>query len=637
MKLLYRLDKQGMEQPVPAGHSFPEAYDIAVVGLGTAGALAAISAARRGHRVLGIERLNCMGGTGTAGTVQGYYFGSRGGLYEALDEEVAALGHHGFTKTGGVNGELKKAVLEKHASEAGVTVLYECSVIGVYMDGEKTVGLRWLGPDGLCEAGARVIIDCTGDAEVCVTAGGAFRMGRSSDGQCQPFSNVIKQVTGYGVHQFYTDSGYVDPTDGDSISQAIIDSALRTTHLKDRYEAKDRLIYVAPQLGIREGRFIDGEYNITLDDFLQDRLSDQPVFYAYSNLDNHSKDVALESESYQDWIVAASLWGLNVSVPVPLGALIPRQMDGMLVAGRCIALDHDMATLVRMKRDMQKCGEAAGIAASLAIELDVPLRGVPHAALSALLRSTGCLDERNHVGLRLPDPAKNDLGTDPRWLAEIPAIRLALASDRPGIAIWSAKRLGARINDELRQWLLSGESDEQLRRHSAIALALQEDRAAVPLLRQMVRERDSYVPRTSRKYNQVRGYAAIYLLGRLADAEIVPELLNILSDRDSFANVSTDVEFINSDEEYYFQFFTFSLTALFRIGDKHVETRQAIARAVGELVVQPDFALSVTLKPSKDQHYEMTGTILRLVESKLRQWGESELPAPGTAPVGRSG
>lgn len=619
MKLSYRLNRSVAVREVP-DVPFESTYDIIVLGLGTAGAIAAISAARRGHRVLGLERLNCMGGTGTAGTVQGYYFGSRGGEYEQLDDEVAEMGGQGYTRTGGVNGELKKYVLENHAIEAGVTIRYEANVIGMLLEGNRVVGVRWIGPEGICEAGASVFIDCTGDAEGCAMAGGAFRMGRQSDGMQQPFSNVIKRITGNGAHQFYTDSGYVDPTDGDSVSDALIDSALRSTHLKNRYEASERFIYVAPLLGIREGRFIDGEYNVVLPDFLEDRITDEPLFYAYSNLDNHSKDVALESEAYQDWIVAASLWGLNFSVPIPLGALLPRSLDGLLVAGRCIALDHDMATCVRMKRDMQKCGEAAAIAAALSLELGVPLRQVPYPALAALLRSTGCLDDRNRVGFRIPSANKNETHTEHNWLTDNSLIRQQLGGNKPGFAIWSAKRLGDRINGDLKQWL-NESGDDQLGRNCAIALALHGDRAALPLLRKMAKERDSYVPQTSRKYNQVRGYTAIYLLGKLADKEVVPDLLALMRDRASFSNVSTDAEFINSDEEYFFQYFSFSLTALFRIGDAHEDMRRPIADAVADILREADFSLSVTLKPSKDQHYAMTDTIRRLAASKLQHWG----------------
>src|SRR5690606_19348186 len=151
-------------------------YDVIVAGLGTAGSIAAIQAAEKGMRVLGLERLNAMGGTGTIGAVVGYYFGNKGGLFEEIDQEVQQLAKNGaYTKAGGVNADLKELVLEQRAAAAGVTFQYDSTVIGVYRDGSAVTGVRWVGPDGLQSASCKVLIDATGDAEVTAMAGAAYR------------------------------------------------------------------------------------------------------------------------------------------------------------------------------------------------------------------------------------------------------------------------------------------------------------------------------------------------------------------------------------------------------------------------------------------------------------------------------
>ena len=70
-------------------------YDLIVVGLGTAGSVAAITAARQGLRVLGLEQLPAMGGQGTLGYVMPYYFGGPGGLFEELDPGADGQGLRG--------------------------------------------------------------------------------------------------------------------------------------------------------------------------------------------------------------------------------------------------------------------------------------------------------------------------------------------------------------------------------------------------------------------------------------------------------------------------------------------------------------------------------------------------------------
>lgn len=598
-------------------------FDVIVVGLGTAGAIAAIAAAEQGLRVLGLERMTAMGGTGTVGAVIGYYFGNKGGLFEEIDQEVQRLGALAdYTKAAGVSAELKKWALERRVEAAGVTFRYDTTVIGVYMDGNKVEGVRWIGPHGIDSAKSSVVIDCTGEAEVSAMAGAAYRKGREIDGKMQPFSNALVYIENDVVRTFYTDSGYVNAADREGLSREVIQSACRWTHQPDRFTDKRKFVKFAPLLGIREGRFIAGEQDVTFADFISGKLYAEPIFYAYSNLDNHGKDIAFESELQQDWTVAAGLWGLNFSVPVPLGALIPKGLDGLLVAGRAMAVDHDMATCIRMKRDMQKCGEAAGLAASLAIKHGVPLRKVPYEELKSLLTATGCLQESNHVGFRYGIPSQDHHPSMSNWLSEAADIYDGLTSEKPGIAIWSARNLGDVIRPYLKQWVLQ-EDDPHLSRHSAFALALLGDQEAIPVLRAMVRERDSFFPKTSRKYNQARGYTSIYLLGKMRDEGIVDELLAILDSREDFSNLSTDAEFINHDDEYFFQYFTFSLAALFRIAERYPVHRAAVEKTLSPIVFDPSFSLQVTMKPSKDVYYDMADTIRTIVHDQLEAWRRS--------------
>ena len=61
-------------------------YDVVIAGLGTAGAITLIKCAKLGLSVFGIDRLSEMGGTGTAGGIGGYYYGSDGGYYKEINQ-----------------------------------------------------------------------------------------------------------------------------------------------------------------------------------------------------------------------------------------------------------------------------------------------------------------------------------------------------------------------------------------------------------------------------------------------------------------------------------------------------------------------------------------------------------------------
>ncbi|ANE45689.1 hypothetical protein SY83_04550 [Paenibacillus swuensis] len=601
MQLMEKRD--GRIIALPADGVFEKHYDVIVVGLGTAGSMAAIAAARKGLSVLGIERLNCMGGTGTVGGVVGYYYGNRGGIFEDIDSQVAAYQRQDdFAPFQGVHAEIKNWIMDTQAVKAGTEVSYESFVIGVYRDEHKVRGLCWVSPAGIHRTSASVVIDSTGNAEVCELAGCALDMGRELDGECQPFSNVqMKLYPNGAVGNFYTDSGYIHVADPDSVTQAIIDSNLLGTHLQETFTGEALLLKTAALLGIRESRRIVGEERVTFADVLEDRLTAEPVFFGFSNLDNHGKDMAFESENQQDWLVAASLFGPNMNVPVPMGALIPQGFDGLLAAGRCISLDHDIASAIRQKRDMEKSGEVAANIAYLAIRDHVHVKEVPYAKLKELLVETKCLKvgqtlefqeitpQEDHE--RKPIPAS-------KWLTDPQAIKEGLSGDKPGIAIWSAKRLGGSIIASLKEW--TDQHDEPLlRKNSALALGLMGESASLPVLREIVYSRDLYLPRTSRKYNQPHLFAAIYLLGRLKDLEIMPELMRFMRNETFMETLEADSsndEFIFDRTELYFQFFSFSMMAALRIADQYEEWRPQIDEVVTGRFSDPNFELIITLK-----------------------------------------
>lgn len=605
-------------------------FDVIVVGLGTAGAIAAIAAAKRGLRVLGIERLSAIGGTGTAGGVIQYYFGSTGGLFEEIDRKAQQWTGDLYTPATGISAESKQAVLEQKALQAGVVLHYETTVIEVIQTGRRVSGVTCFSPErGKYTRTCLVLIDCTGNADLCRMSGCKVVSGRQLDGRMQPFSNVLFTMERNQVRTLYMDNGYVDAIDPFDLSDQITASALSPTHLKTRYSGQNDYFRIAPLLGIRESCHIAGEAVVTLADILEDRVTAEPVFWAHSNLDNHGIDLAWESSLLQDWSVSAGLWGMKLKVPIPLGALIPEGREGLLVAGRCLAVDHDLASCVRMKRDMQKCGEAAAAAAYIAIRDRLSLRDVPYGELSALLRETGCLhNPRPESGE--PGPTGSRTGGQP-WMTSIPEIRDGLASDNPAVAIWSAKRLGAAIAEPLIGWL-ECDGEEHLRKHSAIALALLDRQEAAPVLREMARERDAFLPGGLSRFHHARGYAAVCLLGRLAHTAAVPELVQILRDLgpDQGGNSRAEGEeerqekrgkessMLETDEQ--FQYVSHATVALIRIADRHPASRPVVSQALRAFQARSGAELPMSLWGNSHFPLDMAAKLREVIEQAVLRW-----------------
>jgi hypothetical protein len=311
----------------------------------------------------------------------------------------------------------------------------------------------------------------------------------------------------------------------------------------------------------------------------------------------------------QDWTVVSGLWSLNLHVPIPLGALIPRGLDNALVAGRSLSVDHDIASCVRMKRDMHKCGEIAAAAAFLALQQGTAVRDVSAKRLLALLEETGCAGTAEQP--------------ESPWLTDEADIRAGLASDSPGIAIWSARRIGSAIADQLNAWCDQRDNDH-LRKHSAFALALLGQRSAIPVLREIVVSRDEFMPKTSHMYSQLRFHAAIYLLGKLGDTGIVPELMRIIADRSVREPEESWIanKFIVSADDYRFQSVSYALMALLRIGDGDLASREEIARFLRSTVLNGDFHVQFCLNstPEYKLPQQMGDRLQKLASKRLSLW-----------------
>ncbi|MBN1864913.1 MAG: FAD-dependent oxidoreductase [Victivallales bacterium] len=497
------------------GASFDSSCDLFVVGLGTSGAIAAVAAARMGMNVLGIDKLACMGGSATAGGVNGYYFGLPGGIFESVDSYTRELDKNMMAAARCFNHSSKLLTLERFVYKSGAKFAYDSVPLGVLMEGKHAVGLEWLSPEGVRRTSCNFIIDATGDGELAAMAGCRYRYGRESDGTAQPFSYTRNMFTGGFIGYANFDAGYVDIRDARSISEALIHGG--KLHLREKFDDENNLLVnPALMLGHREGRLIEGTETLSFKDYVCGKVASEPILYAYTNFDTHTQDWAFESDIFQEWLTVGSLWGQNVSIPVPVGVFIPAGVEGILTAGRCLSADHEMAQALRMERCMQKSGEVVGVLAALATKQGVSASEVKVADLKAELERTDCLNSCPH-----PPPQIGDL-----LIHDPDKIRESLASDAPGIAIWSCRNPGDELKAKLKEWMLSG--NDNLCRHAALAAGLSGDTASLEVLRKIISEKDPFVPSTGRSHNARRICAAVFLVGRLGDIEDIPSLASLL-------------------------------------------------------------------------------------------------------------
>jgi len=187
-------------------NDFHLSTQVAVVGGGTAGTVAAISAARTGAQVTLIESESWLGGCATGGLVNSYLTfhdseGKRviGGIAQEIVDKLSTLG----ATTGHVpetrgdcatvtlfDSNILKLVLLELCMQAGVNILYRTHCIGVKTDKGRISSLILSNKSGIGTLDARTIVDSTGDADV-VSMGG-YPYEKSSETDLQPITLMLR-------------------------------------------------------------------------------------------------------------------------------------------------------------------------------------------------------------------------------------------------------------------------------------------------------------------------------------------------------------------------------------------------------------------------------------------------------------
>ena len=332
------------------------------------------------------------------------------------------------------NPQLCALELERLLLDAGVRLLYGTSVCDVVKDGARIASVLVENKSGRSAITAGCVIDCTGDGDVAARAGAPFRIGRDADGAVQPMSLMFKlgemdyvqamdysagplkttdlffhmehaaQAAGLKDYAFNFDRPYILtlPTPHQGIAEMTHvrgKSALDARQLSDAELEGRELVHeamtfftsympqfrhaileqTAPTIGIRESRRILGEYELTLDDLLTGRRQPDGVCECAFNVDIHQPD-GLSQEGYEYRVHPYH---------IPYRCLLPKQVEGLLVAGRCISGSYEAHASYRVTGDCVAMGQAAGTAAALAAAGGVTPRALNASELVQALRADG--------------------------------------------------------------------------------------------------------------------------------------------------------------------------------------------------------------------------------------------------------
>lgn len=414
-------------------------YDIIVAGAGPAGICAAVSAARQGARVALIERYGVVGGNLTAGYV-GPILGSVGpgtmrdevcGLLGVKDNDwIGEQGNaHDFE-------EAKFTLADLVAKESNIDVFLQTAVFDVIKDDNVVKGLVCASNEGPLRFEAPVTIDCTGDGIVSFMAGAEVGKGRE-DGLMQPVTleftidgvdeerglicigdvdnvelngqrfldwckdraaegKIPEKLAAVRLHPCVekgrrqvntTQVNRVDITRIEQIFPADYELRQQINLLRDflrenlpGYE-NIKVIGSGTTTGVRESRRIMGDYVIDADELSAGkRFPDVIVHDALFIVDIHNPDGAGQAEDKIQYCQPYDL---------PYRCFLPKGLEGLMVAGRCISGTHRAHASYRVMSICMAMGEAVGIAAALSVQNGCTPRQLDVALLQKTMTDKG--------------------------------------------------------------------------------------------------------------------------------------------------------------------------------------------------------------------------------------------------------
>ena len=370
-------------------------------------------------------------------------------IAERIQGRVDVVGGRRWTGKGSMayDVEQMKLILEQLCTEAKVQMRLHTRVAGAVVDEVQRITHCVMESKSGREAVAgKVFVDCTGDGDVAAQAGCGFDWGRPEKGwgsagterkgETQPFSLMMlitgidpdatapfhvregrssRQVKAALLKEFRragVEPSYGGPTifqihndlfawminheygcsgiDADDLTRATLHAREELNRLVDALRTlgdpwrEIKIVATAAQIGVREGRRIHGRYQVSVEDMLSGVRHDDAVCRVTFGIDVHST-----SRNHSTGIEKKPDKAKFKDYDIPLGALIAKDVDGLMMAGRCISGDFLSHSSYRVTGNASATGEGAGVTAALAAKAGTLPHEVPWGEVKNALYSAG--------------------------------------------------------------------------------------------------------------------------------------------------------------------------------------------------------------------------------------------------------
>ncbi len=346
------------------------------------------------------------------------------------------------------DAETCKWQMDRMLTAAGVQVLYHATCAEAWVEDGRVRGAVLATRAGLWRVEAALTLDCSGDGELLSKAGALFDYGREGDARPQPMALVAMvggidlqlppgapyatwmQMTRDRVAPILADAcakglipptfagilfprvvrggilvdqawarwvpRWADPTNPEDVSTAQLQAREILFQIIDFMRANvpgfqnAAVLQTSAEVWARESRRVRGVRRLEEVDVIENRKHADGIAIGAGFLELHSASEGDPgAEKGYDWKSRFSLIDADIRYDIPYGCLVPRHTDGLLVAGRCLSASHVAQSSARMQVTCMATGQAAGVAAALAIDHDIQPRHIDVPELRAQLQADG--------------------------------------------------------------------------------------------------------------------------------------------------------------------------------------------------------------------------------------------------------
>jgi hypothetical protein len=421
--------------------------EVVVVGGGPAGIAAAAASSREGARTVLIEHYGFLGGAGTksgATTFCGLYAIIDGvplrvvrGITNEITDALVQMGSAvdaqpavgGRTVVVPFHAFEYKRLAETLLIQSGAIVRFHSLVVGAVVEDDSIKAVLIESKSGRQAISGAIFIDASGDGDLSAFAGVPYEKGdaygfmqlpttmfhignvdneRAENEGLPRIGELLERAEETGAYGFPRLSAIVRPQPTRGIWRANMTRIARSgkpidgTDIDDLIFAeiegrrqvqmyfqflrewvpgfeKSYIIEAAPEVGIRETRRIMGEYVISEDDVLRGAEFEDAIGCNGWPTERHTAD----KEIQWGWIRGRGYH------QIPYRSLVPKGMQNLLVAGRCLSADPIAQSSLRVAGPCFATGQAVGLAAALCVKRQENPHRLDMEHLQGLLRERG--------------------------------------------------------------------------------------------------------------------------------------------------------------------------------------------------------------------------------------------------------